>query len=123
MRPTLLTVRSKDLVQAERFYCQLGITFTRHAHGGPEHLSAESGGMVFEIYPLASNQLPTSSTRLGFAVENVSTTLQDLVKIGAEVIQTPRVSAWGLRAVVRDGDGHCVELVQREDSVDRAPSA
>lgn len=112
MRPTLLTVRSKDLRRAEQFYGVLGVVFARHAHGGPEHLCSESGGMVFEVYPLAEGQLPTSSTRLGFRVDDVSRALRELESIGAEVVQRLRVSAFGLRAVVRDGDGHCVEIVQ-----------
>mgnify|MGYP001613804713 FL=1 len=112
MRLNLLTVRSRDLVGAERFYRQLGMVFSRHGHGGPEHLCAESDGMVFEIYPLGADQMPTSSTRLGFRVADVPGALRDLQAVGGEVVQEPRASAWGLRAVVRDGDGHCVELMQ-----------
>lgn len=112
MRPSLLTVRSKDLERAEQFYGALGVVFSRHAHGGPEHLCAESDGMVFEVYPLADGQVPTSSTRLGFHVEDVPRVLRDLEAMGVEVVHGPRVSAFGLRAVVRDGDGHCVEIVQ-----------
>jgi hypothetical protein len=107
MRPTLLTVRSKDLVRAEQFYGLLGVVFARHTHGGPEHLCAESDGMVFEIYPL-----PTSPTRLGFHVDDVPHVLRELEAMGVEVVQRPRASAWGLRAIVRDDDGHDVELVQ-----------
>lgn len=112
MRPTLLTVRSRDLVRAEQFYGLLGIVFARHTHGGPEHLCAESDGMVFEIYPLTNGRLPTSSTRLGFRVDDVPLVLRELEAMGVDVVQRPRASSWGLRAIVRDDDGHDVELVQ-----------
>lgn len=123
MRPSLLTVRSRDLASAERFYSRLGVTFARHSHGGPEHLCSESEGMVFEIYPLTNDQLPTSSTRLGFHVDDLANLLQDLEAAGVEVVVPPRSSAWGLRAVVRDGDGHCVELIQGNGSSQRGPVA
>lgn len=114
MSPCLLVVRSRDLSRAEQFYGRLGIAFVRHAHGGAEHLCADSGGVVFEIYPLGHDQVPTSSTRLGFRVANVAGAVRDLEAIGGQVLQAPRPSAWGLRAVVRDSDGHCVELLQEQ---------
>lgn len=123
MNPTLLVVRSRDLVRAEQFYRRLGVVFARHAHGGAEHLCAESNGLVFEIYPLGNDQLPTSSTRLGFRVADVAAVVRDLATIGGDVVQEPRASVWGLRAVVRDGDGHCVELVQRDGTDGLAPPA
>jgi len=114
MRPSLLVVRSRDLVAAERFYGRFGFVFARHAHGGQDHLCAESEGMVFEIYPLGVDQVPTSSTRFGFQVDDVSRVVRELQAVGGEVVQEPRQGPWGLRAVVRDGDGHCVEVVARD---------
>lgn len=122
MRPSLLTVRSRDLIRAEQFYGRLGVAFVRHSHGGPEHLSSESDGMVFEIYPLTKDHLPTSSTRLGFEVNDLPSLLRELEAAGEQVVQEPRSSSWGLRAVVRDGDGHCVELIQAERHEVQAPS-
>ena len=112
MRPNLLVVRSSDLAQAERFYRQLGVAFVRHAHGGPEHLCAESEGMVFEIHPVGIGQQSTASTRLGFAVADVGAVLARLQAVDAVLLQPPSESPWGLRAVVQDPDGHCVELLQ-----------
>jgi predicted enzyme related to lactoylglutathione lyase len=114
MSPCLLVVRSRDLGRAEQFYGRLGIAFVRHAHGGAEHLCADSDGVVFEIYPLGHEQVPTSSTRLGFRVADVVSAVRDLEAIGGQVLQAPRPSAWGLRAVVRDSDGHSVELLQEK---------
>jgi|JRYL01.1.fsa_nt_gb predicted enzyme related to lactoylglutathione lyase len=116
MRPNLLVVRSSDLERAERFYRELGVAFVRHAHGGPEHLCAESDGMVFEIHPVRSGQQSTASTRLGFAVADVGAVLARLQAVDAVVVQAPREGPWGLRAVVRDPDGHCVELLQIQAS-------
>lgn len=116
MRPNLLVVRSSDLERAERFYRQLGVAFVRHAHGGPEHLCAEFAGMLFEIHPVGIGRESTAATRLGFAVADVGAVLARLQTVDAELLQAPRPSPWGLRAVVRDPDGHCVELLQTETS-------
>lgn len=46
----LVVLRSLDIERARTFYEVLGLVFTKHAHGkGPEHLSAEIAGAVFEI--------------------------------------------------------------------------
>jgi predicted enzyme related to lactoylglutathione lyase len=66
---------------------------------------------VFELYPLAD--MPTIATRIGFAVDDVDRVVSELQAIGAELHQAPKDSPWGRRTVMRDFDGHLVELVAK----------
>jgi uncharacterized glyoxalase superfamily protein PhnB len=68
-------------------------------------------GFVFEIYPIGSEQQPTTSTRIGFSVDDVDTVIRLLEEVGGKVISTPKDSEWGRRAVIKDLDGHSVELI------------
>jgi len=105
------------LEEAAKFYREIGFVFTRHAHGsGPEHYASEVNGVVFEIYPLAAKSSPTTGTRIGFKVESVDDSVERLSKIGATVVTPPSDSEWGRRAVVKDFDGHTVELVASKGS-------
>jgi len=90
----------------------MGLLFTKHAHGkGPEHYSSEVTGFVFEIYPLTATSEPTTSTRIGFNVDNVDNLVPSLSALGAEIVSPPKDSEWGRRAVMKDLDGHTVELL------------
>ncbi len=110
----LIVLRSRDLDRAHAFYSALGLSFVRHAHGkGPIHLASESGGQVFEIYPLTDGALPTSSARVGFSVPSVDTAYAQLLAAGGESVSNPADSQWGRRAVVSDPDGHRVELTMK----------
>ncbi|HVV99819.1 MAG TPA: VOC family protein, partial [Planctomycetaceae bacterium] len=68
-------------------------------------------GFVFELYPLGADRAPTTGVRIGFSVDSVDELVPLVREAGAEVVQGPHDSAWGRRAVVRDLDGHTVELV------------
>lgn len=110
----LVVIRSSDLEKSERFYRELGLFFMREKHGnGPEHLAgqAEAGGVVFEIYPLSPKQQPTICTHLGFSIDDVDAYVDRLVSRGGSLIKEPRDSEWGRRAVVKDPDGHTIELI------------
>jgi len=108
----LLVLRSPDIHRAARFYQALGMLFTLEQHGdGPEHYSSSVNGYVFELYPLGPNRAPTTSTRLGFSVDSVDELVPLVQATGAELVSPPYDSEWGRRAVVRDLDGHTVELV------------
>jgi len=112
-RLNLVVLRSKDIDRAARFYEQMGLRFTRHAHGsGPIHYSSEVNGLVFEIYPVTESSTPTISTRVGFAVDDVDLIVRLLGEIGAKIITPASDSQWGRRAVVEDFDGHRVELTK-----------
>ncbi|MDB4537197.1 VOC family protein [Akkermansiaceae bacterium] len=109
----LLVIRSENIDRAVKFYEAIGLTFDKHSHGkGPEHYACEKNGLVFEIYPLSSKQPTTIGIRLGFAVNDVDILIETLPQIGAAIISSPKDSEWGRRAVVKDLDGHTVELVE-----------
>ncbi|MEL7498871.1 MAG: bleomycin resistance protein [Planctomycetota bacterium] len=67
-------------------------------------------GFVFEIYPLGKHP-PTIGTRIGFSVDDVDLIVSLLLDAVAELISKPADSEWGRRAVVKDLDGHVVELL------------
>ena len=102
--------------RAVTFYEKIGMRFERHSHGkGPEHYASETHGFVFEIYP-QSNDAATNHTRIGFNVESVDDALELLSALEVEVVSPAKDSKWGRRAVVRDLDGHTVELVTPPDN-------
>jgi hypothetical protein len=108
----LVVLRSADIERAVSFYRELGLSFTRHSHGsGPEHYVSEVSGLVFEIYPMTPKSSPTLGTRIGFSVDSVDVVVGMLTKIGATIVTPPTDSEWGRRAVVKDFDGHMVELI------------
>ncbi len=112
-RLNLVVVRARDAARLADFYTRLGLGFEKHRHGsGPEHYAAESAGCVFEIYPLRPNAEPTQELRLGFAVDDVRQTVERVFAAGAEIITAPAESPWGLRAVIKDIEGHKVELTE-----------
>jgi len=109
----LIVLRSGDLERAATFYERLGLRFSRHRHGnGPEHLSAELSGGVFELYPLAGSRASTLGTHIGFRVPSVDAALSALNDYPDAVLTPATDSEWGRRAVVTDPDGHRVELLQ-----------
>src|SRR5438046_970036 len=94
----------------------VGLVFSRDRHGAwPEHYSAEVGGLVFELYAATVKSPPTIGTRIGFCVDSVDEVVPLLVGLGAEIISIPAESEWGRRAVIRDPDGHVVELLTPTD--------
>jgi lactoylglutathione lyase len=108
----LVVIRSADFDRSGRFYAALGIRLSRERHGsGPEHLAGQVGASVFEIYPLGERG-NTVGARLGFRVPSVAGSVAAVQEIGGSVVSQPRVSPWGLRAVVTDPDVHRIELVE-----------
>ena len=108
----LVVLRSEDIDRASTFYSAMGLLFLKHRHGaGPEHYSSEVAGFVFEIYPIGSAHQPTTSTRIGFSVDDVDSVIHLLEKVGGKIISPPGDSEWGRRAVIKDLDGHYVELI------------
>lgn len=108
----LLVLRSPDIHRAAAFYEELGLLFTPHRHcNGPEHYTSSVNGFVFELYPLRPGDTPTTSTRLGFNVDDVDSLVEMVTAAGATLIVAPQDAEWGRRAVVKDLDGHTVELL------------
>ena len=110
---TLVVIRAHDIDRLAEFYSVLGLEFARHHHGeGPEHLSAVMGETVFEIYPAVSNE-STAATRLGFSVPSLTQAISAFRDLNAIVLVEPAESPFGRRAVVKDFEGHKVELYEK----------
>lgn len=111
---SLVVIRSKDIERARRFYEILGLEFDKHQHGkGLEHFASTIGDIVFEIYPLRASDHPTTSVRLGFAVESCDETTRRLHDAGYIVRSRPNDAPWGRVSVIEDSDGHKVEIVEK----------
>ena len=97
----LVVIRSTDIEMAARFYRCLGIEFQEKQHGtGPRHFAADLGGMVFEIYPTKKPEDVDRTTRLGFTVYDLHSTITSIRGLGSTIVNEPNESEWGLRAVV-----------------------
>lgn len=111
---SLVVIRAQDIDRLATFYAALGFCFTKHRHGkGPEHLSSTIGETVFEIYPTNGSNESTISTRLGFSVPSLANALGHLRQLDATVLTEPSDTEFGRRAVVKDFEGHKVELYEK----------
>src|SRR5437588_11549384 len=116
---SLVVIRAGNIEKLTTFYSTLGFKFIKHRHGkAPEHFSAMIGQTVFEIYPCANPDESTASTRLGFSVASLADALARLRSLGVTVLAEPSDSEFGRRAVVRDFEGHKVELSERGEARD-----
>lgn len=111
----LVVIRVADAEKSKAFYEAIGMRFEKHQHGkkGLPHFASvgeSASEPVFEIYP--SSGKSTIDTRLGFRVPNVDETLGVLEAQGGAVVSEAKDSPWGRRAVVKDLDGHKVELCE-----------
>lgn len=111
-RLSLVVVRVSSLEDARRFYSDVfGLRFAREQHGsGPVHFSADLDGALVELYP---GQAPIAPMTLGFTVEDLDALLERLEASDGRLTYGPRASPWGRRAVIRDPDGHRVEIMER----------
>ncbi len=106
----LIVLKTKQMALVRDFYSRLGFEFIEEQHGsGPIHFSAPLGHGILEIYPLPKGKETDSTMRLGFAVSDVESIVASLDDI-AEIVERPKQTEWGLRAVVRDPDGRVVEV-------------
>ncbi len=107
---TLLVLKTRQLEQLRMFYQTLGVDLVEEQHGrGPVLFAGRAGTVVLEVYPLPDDGTPVdSSTRLGFAVENVAGVIRALEGTGTRIVTPPRETARGLQAVVKDPDGRSV---------------
>ncbi len=113
----IIVIKTHQMNSLREFYSVLSMEFTEHQHGtGPVHFGATVGEILFEVYPLPSEQLPVDiTTRLGFTVENIGKVIQILKSKEVSIISEPKETPWGLRALVRDPDGRTIELYQSMD--------
>jgi len=109
----LVVIRSIQPAASVEFFKILGLKFAEEQHGsGPVHFAAEVGDVVFEVYP-AKDREAVADVRLGFRVADLSATLAALRAAGAAIVAEPKLTTWGLRAVVADPDGRKIELTER----------
>jgi catechol 2,3-dioxygenase-like lactoylglutathione lyase family enzyme len=110
----LVVLRCSDIDRSAALFSSMGLKFSKHAHGsGPEHYSYEQAGVVFELYAATANFPVTRGARVGFLVDNVDALTSLLTQRGAEVVNQPSDSSWGRRSVLRDSDGHSIELTSK----------
>jgi predicted enzyme related to lactoylglutathione lyase len=113
MHLNLLVLKSARMEELVLFYQMLGMRFEHHQHQrGPFHYAAEIGDMVFELYPLPENELVNISMRLGFAISNLDSTIEQLRNAGIKVVHEAKQTEWGYIGIVEDPDGRKVELKQ-----------
>lgn len=109
----LLVLRARCPKSLVAFYEGLGLKFDEERHGsGPLHHAARQGATVFEIYPCSSDDRSTVATRLGFSVDDVDAACRRALEGCGTLVQEPRDSEWGRRAVVKDPEGHTIELTR-----------
>lgn len=116
MKLNLLVIRTHDIELLKQQYELLGFDFVYHQHGnGPFHYASEQEGFVFEIYPLSSSvEKADDLIRLGFEVEALSSTIDQLKDSTWEIVSEVRETEWGQVAIVQDLDGRKVELKAKE---------
>jgi predicted enzyme related to lactoylglutathione lyase len=111
---TLLVLKTNQIQNVLAFYQKLDVEFVEEQHGnGPRHYAGKLGEIVFELYPAKEDDVQDAAVRLGFRVAKLDHTILTLRAIGTPMINEPKVTDWGTRAVVRDPDGRAVELYQR----------
>lgn len=112
-RLCLIVIRVLDLDRSRHFYESLGLAFREEQHGGgPMHLACELGETVFEIYRATSIDDVTSRTRLGFRMTGMEALAAAVISRGGSVTTPPQDSPCGRRMVLRDPDGHSVEVLE-----------
>lgn len=113
MQLNLLVLRARDPKALASFYGSLGLTFQKERHGaGPEHMSCETGGGIFEIYPCVDELGSTRAVRLGFTVNDLDARCVAVGKNRGRLVRGPHVTRWGRRATIEDPEGHTVDLLE-----------
>jgi predicted enzyme related to lactoylglutathione lyase len=115
MKLNLIVIRTDKPKDLSEFYEQIGMKFEYHQHGkGTWHYSTEIEETVFEIYPLMKNQeKPDKSLRLGFTIDNLDKTIENLKKRNIEIVREIKESEWGYFSIIKDLDGRKIELKEK----------
>lgn len=107
-RLSFVTLRCRDLDASRHFFETLGLEslLVRHKDGS-HHYDCRAGDQTIELYPRRRGD--TNELRIGFKVQRLGDVLANLRSQGTEIVQTlgsPIVRY----AVVKDPDGHTIEL-------------
>jgi len=90
-----------------RFYETIGFAFVEERHGtGPDHLSAQLGTVVIELYPASASRPPENGLRIGLTVDDVDAVTDALTALGS----SQRDSSTEVSFV--DPDGRVVAITQ-----------
>ena len=109
----LLEIRSTDLERSAAFYRLLGLELTRRREGsGPDYYACELGPGLFEIHPVNERVELVDALRFGFEVPSVEEAVQRMEAAGFTVVFKTGEDAGAPGAVLRDPDGHRVELTE-----------
>jgi catechol 2,3-dioxygenase-like lactoylglutathione lyase family enzyme len=107
-RLSLVVIRCANVARSRQFYAALGIVSTVEQHGsGPQHYSADLGGVVLELYPSTA---ATSPIRLGLDVADVEAAVTAARALDADCVIRFEPEQEPLSAVIRDPDGNTIEL-------------
>jgi lactoylglutathione lyase len=106
-RLTSLVIRCSDLERSRAFYELLGLSFTPEQHEtGPRHYSTQLERTLLELYPRKGTVEPQ---RFGLAIDELADRLAALLASGAVFVSHDAARG---HALVRDPDGHTLELTQ-----------
>jgi lactoylglutathione lyase len=109
-----IVVRCTEIERSRAFYELLGLSFVREQHGGgPVHYSTRLGQTLLELYP---SKTAASPMRFGVRTSEFDACIATLKAMGSGLTS---VDALGSAAVLRDPDGHVVDLL-RGDASDTA---
>lgn len=110
----LVVLRAAEPEALSNLFTSFGCAFARERHGsGPEHFACEANGSVLEIYPRSPGQPSTSAVRLGFFVDDLDRVCDELARFDATVLSGPKRDDRGRHLIVRDREGHTIELTER----------
>ena len=109
----LLVLKASDPAALAKFYSRFGLRFALEQHGrGPEHQACVMDNSVLEIYPLLDEGEKSIGVRLGFPVPSIDMATAGLDP-ASDFLLLPSDTKWGRRCVIRDPEGHKIELVER----------
>jgi lactoylglutathione lyase len=112
----LLVLRCSDIERSRLFYESLGLHFVAEKHGsGRAHYSTRIGSTVLELYP--ETDAETHGLRIGFSVVDLPTIIQVIERNGGSSVRVA-LHASPPHAVIRDPDGHWIELTQATEKLD-----
>ncbi len=113
MRLSLIVLRARDPERLANFYELFGCSFEVEQHGSsPVHYACAHDRTVFEIYPRSARQATTRAVRLGFEVADLSDACARAVASKGEILSGPKSTRYGRRAVLKDPEGHTLELTE-----------
>jgi catechol 2,3-dioxygenase-like lactoylglutathione lyase family enzyme len=109
-RLTYIVLRCKDVETSQRFYSALGLSITREQHGrGPLHYSATFGETTLELYPEQGES--SVGLRLGLHSFGGLESVQHALRVGGTLVSPVMPTDDDTRFVIRDPDGHTLDLL------------